>query len=527
MKKQAFSVRDAAAYYNNLNPGVQRAVRTGGGALLGTLAGAGYGALTGKSTDEILQQNPYLDEREANAQRKNRIKQYASSGGFLGGTAGYFGPEMYKNVANRVRQGFDNPFYNFHRFNEKLHGKSMAKVYNAIKGSNAEKIHRKTLIMFLRKVGTPNANIQELQDLMNKVPGDAASRQLMNVLFNKHHGTKTAGYHQNLKIAGIRELIQKALAAKDQYVTGPAINIGRRIGGRFGQAFATGLTAPIDVIKDLPGYVQGNTRLIEKIPTTAGSLAGLSALGYGAYRGGKAILDKFRAKGGDPTQGNETMYSDEKNIKLAAISAVLETYKISKTAGVRDLIARALAAKQKYVDNPAMHLIGSAGIGFAKALTNPIHTARDIPNMIHLPLLNRLGYMGGSLAGLGTLGYGAYRGGKALVHKLTAPDDEHHKTAGVRDLIARALAAKEQYVVDPAARLFGNIGHGFAHGLASPIDTARALPDIIRTRGPGLPDRIGITGGALAGLGTLGYGAYRGGKALVHKLTAPDDDGHH
>jgi hypothetical protein len=124
------------------------------------------------------------------------------------------------------------------------------------------------------------------------------------------------------------------------------------------------------------------------------------------------------------------MNSAEKNIKLAAISAVLETYKISKTAGVRDLIARALAAKEKYVVDPAIHLLGSAGIGLAAGLTSPIRTARGIPEFIRdqdFDLLKRIGITGGSLAGLGTLGYGAYRGGKALVHKLTAPkDDEHH-----------------------------------------------------------------------------------------------------
>lgn len=123
------------------------------------------------------------------------------------------------------------------------------------------------------------------------------------------------------------------------------------------------------------------------------------------------------------------MNSAGKNIKLAAISAVLETYKISKTAGVRDLIARALEAKHEYVLDPAAKLLTTAGAGFAAGLTSPIRTALNIPKMIQTQNLNlpeRIGLTGGSLAALGTLGYGAYRGGKALVHKLTAPDDDGH-----------------------------------------------------------------------------------------------------
>lgn len=67
-------------------------------------------------------------------------------------------------------------------------------------------------------------------------------------------------------------------------------------------------------------------------------------------------------------------------------------------------------------------------------------------------------------------------------------------------------------------------GSGFGTVLGFPIDAVRVLPDLMRDRSITLPSRAAGLAGSLAGLGTLGYGAYRGGKALLHKMTSDDDN---
>jgi hypothetical protein len=51
----------------------------------------------------------------------------------------------------------------------------------------------------------------------------------------------------------------------------------------------------------------------------------------------------------------------------------------------------------------------------------------------------------------------------------------------------------------------------------------KRVPAFIQNKDFTRSAKAGYTAGSLAGLGTLGYGGYRGGKALLHKMTADDE----
>lgn len=81
-----------------------------------------------------------------------------------------------------------------HLYDESLHGKPLKHVFNTILKSRevTNPMVREPLMNFMKFVGRPGANVEQLKAWMESVPGDTAARQMMNVLFNKHHGEKTA-----------------------------------------------------------------------------------------------------------------------------------------------------------------------------------------------------------------------------------------------------------------------------------------------------------------------------------------------
>jgi hypothetical protein len=94
--------------------------------------------------------------------------------------------------------------------------------------------------------------------------------------------------------------------------------------------------------------------------------------------------------------------------------------------------------------------------------------------------------------------------------------DDPTFTDHVMNFISPAVEAKNHYLADPIRRAAEHVGHGVLNPIAA-INDLRAAPRQLNLKNVG----------NLAGLATLGYGAYRGGKALVHKLTAPKYDEHH
>jgi hypothetical protein len=193
-----------------------------------------------------------------------------------------------------------------------------------------------------------------------------------------------------------------------------------------------------------------------------------------------------------------------------------------KTADFREVIEKVLDAKDKYVGMPLIEAGQGFGAGFGAVFGSPINTVRVLPDLMRdrsNPLHQRAAGLAGSLAGLGTLGYGAYRGGKALYNALRpAGESEPEKTADFREVIEKVLDAKDKYVGLPLVEAGDVFGGGFGSGFGSPINTVRALPYLMRDRSNPLHLRAASLAGSLAGLGTLGYGAYRGGKALYNAL---------
>ena len=110
--------------------------------------------------------------------------------------------------------------------------------------------------------------------------------------------------------------------------------------------------------------------------------------------------------------------------------------------------------------------------------------------------------------------------GRRAPMKVTEPE----KTADAREVLQKFFDVKDAYIAGPLMEHAANFAANFTEGLASPIHTVRSLPADMRAEGIPLPLRAVNAAGALAGLGTLGYGAYRGGKALVHKMTADDNN---
>lgn len=89
-------------------------------------------------------------------------------------------------------------------------------------------------------------------------------------------------------------------------------------------------------------------------------------------------------------------------------------------------------------------------------------------------------------------------------------------TDHVKHFLSPAVEAKNHYLADPIRQAATHVGHGILNPITA-INDLRAAPRQLNLKNVG----------NVAGLATLGYGAYRGGKALVHKLTAPKYDEHH
>lgn len=104
------------------------------------------------------------------------------------------------------------------------------------------------------------------------------------------------------------------------------------------------------------------------------------------------------------------------------------------------------------------------------------------------------------------------------------------KTAGVREALQKLIDAKNKHLDSPVTGALSNLGQGLGFGmgkgLVSPFATLHGLPSVLRSEDISPFARAGFGAGALAGVGTVGYGAGRLGKSLVHKLTADDEHEH-
>lgn len=80
-------------------------------------------------------------------------------------------------------------------FDPAHHGKGVGKMWDAILGSSELKdpTRLQSAVTFMKTVGRPGADPAQLQEIMAQHPGDTLTRQMMNVLFHKFHGSaKTA-----------------------------------------------------------------------------------------------------------------------------------------------------------------------------------------------------------------------------------------------------------------------------------------------------------------------------------------------
>jgi hypothetical protein len=90
---------------------------------------------------------------------------------------------------SRARPASSGQAFNFTPHDPQRHG-SMGKVWQAVQGSAEmhDPAKRQAANAFMQSVGTPNANVDELRQHMGHFGPDTATGQMMNVLFNKHHG---------------------------------------------------------------------------------------------------------------------------------------------------------------------------------------------------------------------------------------------------------------------------------------------------------------------------------------------------
>lgn len=88
-------------------------------------------------------------------------------------------------------------------------------------------------------------------------------------------------------------------------------------------------------------------------------------------------------------------------------------------------------------------------------------------------------------------------------------------TGHAADFFAPMARAKDHYIAEPLRAAASHVGHGLLNPLEA-INDLRTAPRQLTLKNVG----------NVAGLSALGYGAYRGGKALYNKLTGPSDDPH-
>lgn len=121
---------------------------------------------------------------------------YASAGSNRANRASYYGGSN-PNPNSEYSKHFD------HLYDESFHGKAMKPAFNTILKSPevTDPMIREPLMNFMKFVGRPGANVEQLKAWMDAVPGDKLARQMMNVLFNKFHGA----YKPHLKLASYVE----------------------------------------------------------------------------------------------------------------------------------------------------------------------------------------------------------------------------------------------------------------------------------------------------------------------------------
>lgn len=188
------------------DPYFQRLV--GGSAAGAALGGAlGYGAGAPEN---------YLDRKSRRGQMAaaNALPvaamfgSYASAGSNRANRASYYGGSGRDYDSPPPMPGDDENVSDYagrfdHLYDVAHHGKPMKYVFNTILKSRevTNPMVREPLMNFMKFVGRPGANVEQLKAWMDAVPGDTAARQLMNVLFNKHHGD----YKPRLKLASYVE----------------------------------------------------------------------------------------------------------------------------------------------------------------------------------------------------------------------------------------------------------------------------------------------------------------------------------
>ena len=157
----------------------------------------------------------------------------------------------------------------------------------------------------------------------------------------------------------------------------------------------------------------------------AGSMAGTAGLGYGTYRGGKALYDHFQPQAPEA--------------EMTPKQAALARYGLDKIGASRgryspETVAsrKALAADlHRLVDALAEHgVMGTVGAlkGLYDGVRHPLRSSADNASLLLRPVKKLVEYGGldpaartailaahaGSMASTAGLGYGTYRGGKAL-----------------------------------------------------------------------------------------------------------------
>lgn len=160
---------------------------------------------------------------------------------------------------------------------------------------------------------------------------------------------------------------------------------------------------------------------------------------YDSMMNGANMINKFASS--SPFKGHLTSIKQDGEKtglahyglhKLASGSTTVDRIIDPLTPGKYNrFLAPLAAAKYNNITAPLASAAADAGLSFIYGLTAPINTAKALPQLITSPELrfvNRGASIVGSLAGMGTLGYGAYRAGKALMRQLQPVEQDAEKT---------------------------------------------------------------------------------------------------
>lgn len=190
-----------------------------------SLIGAGIGGVgLGGATYLSNRNNPDMDEKT----KALHWKINALTGALGGGMWGHAMGRQYRDFRNMYEEGvhgaadaFGDAFHGsmgggaappppvtFAAHDPSRHG-SMGRVWQTVQNSSEMKdaAKRQAANAFMESVGKQGISPEALRQHMAQFGSDTATGQMMNVLFNKHYGAKTAAFEEEAFLGKFAALV--------------------------------------------------------------------------------------------------------------------------------------------------------------------------------------------------------------------------------------------------------------------------------------------------------------------------------